>query len=112
MKQIEQNIIKSFNGVKYDLASIHTKIYELAHKNEELERTIFILQNQLRTPTIIKTKVKTKAKKIKYVGTKESNKYHLEACPFAKNIKKKSKITFSTKKIAEKKGYKPCKCLK
>ena len=110
MKQIEENIIKSFNGVKYDLASIHTKIYEIMHKNEELERTVFILQNQLRTPTIIKTKAKSK--KTRYVGTKESNKYHLEACPFAKNIKKKSKITFSTKKIAEKKGYKPCKCLK
>jgi len=112
MKQIEANIIKSFNGMKYDLASIHTKIYEIMHKNEELERTIFILQGQLRTPprTIIKTKIKNKG--IKIFGSKEGNKYHRSSCPFAKNIKAKSKIIFSTKKIAEKKGYRPCKCLK
>lgn len=112
MKQIEQNIIKSFNGVKYDLASIHTRLFEIMERNEQLEKTVYILQNQLRTPPKTLIKTKTKYKKTKFVGTKEGNKYHIEACPYAKNIKKNSKITFSTKKIAEKKGYKPCKCLK
>lgn len=53
--------------------------------------------------------VDAKAIKGKYVGSKNSNKYHKKTCPSAKKIKKYNKITFKSKKQAKKMGYKPCK---
>lgn len=45
----------------------------------------------------------------KYVGSKNSNKYHKKTCASAKKIKKYNKITFKSKKQAKRMGYKPCK---
>lgn len=53
--------------------------------------------------------VEAKAIKGKYVGSKNSDKYHKKSCPSAKKIKKYNKITFKSKKQAKKMGYKPCK---
>lgn len=46
-----------------------------------------------------------------FVGSKNSNKYHLATCPVAKRIKPENKICFSSKEEAEKRGYIPS-CLK
>jgi hypothetical protein len=46
---------------------------------------------------------------ITYVGSKNSNKYHLPTCKWAENIKKSNKITFSSESKAKSKGYSPCK---
>ena len=48
-------------------------------------------------------------KKSKYVGSKNSDKYHKKSCPSAKKIKKYNKITFKSKAQARSMGYKPCK---
>ena len=53
--------------------------------------------------------VDAKAVKGKYVGSKNSNKYHKKTCPSAKKIKKYNKITFKSKSQAKRMGYKPCK---
>ncbi|MDD5627180.1 MAG: Ada metal-binding domain-containing protein [Patescibacteria group bacterium] len=47
------------------------------------------------------------------VGSKNSTKYHLPSCRFAKNIKPENQVWFSSKEEAESKGYKPCgTCIK
>ncbi len=43
----------------------------------------------------------------KYVGSKNSNVYHLPDCPGAKRIKEENKRCFSSKEEAEKAGYRP-----
>lgn len=53
--------------------------------------------------------VDAKTVKGKYVGSKNSNKYHKKTCPSAKKIKSYNKITFKSKAQAKRMGYKPCK---
>ena len=48
-------------------------------------------------------------KKGKYVGSKNSDKFHKKTCHSAKKIKSYNKITFKSKSQAKKMGYKPCK---
>jgi hypothetical protein len=48
-----------------------------------------------------------------YIGSKNSNKYHLPTCRWAKNIKPENLICFKDKNDAESKGYLPDKnCIK
>jgi methylphosphotriester-DNA--protein-cysteine methyltransferase len=51
-----------------------------------------------------------KAKHTHYLASKTGKTFHVKNCPFAKNIRPKSKIIFKTKTKALNKGYKPCKC--
>jgi hypothetical protein len=46
-----------------------------------------------------------------FVGSKNSNKYHLSTCAVAKRIKAENKICFASKEEAEKRGYIPS-CMK
>ena len=46
-----------------------------------------------------------------FVGSKNSNKYHLPSCTAAKRIKPENRICFTSKEEAEKRGYVPS-CLK
>jgi len=50
-----------------------------------------------------------KEEKGKYIGNQKSRRFHLVACPNAKNIKKKNRTTFSTKWDAFYGGYAPAK---
>ena len=45
-----------------------------------------------------------------FVGSKNSNKYHLPACRYAANIKPENKRCFSSAQEAEKSGYVPAGC--
>ncbi len=48
-----------------------------------------------------------------YLGSKNSNKYHLPTCRFAKNIKPENRVCFSSPDEAQSKGYLPDKgCVK
>jgi hypothetical protein len=48
-----------------------------------------------------------------FVGSKNSNKYHLPTCRWAKNIKPENVVCFSSAEDALKKGYQPDKnCIK
>lgn len=48
-----------------------------------------------------------------FVGSKNSNKYHLPTCRFAKNIKPENKVCFKSAEDAQQKGYQPDKtCIK
>lgn len=46
-----------------------------------------------------------------FVGSKNSNKYHLPTCTVAKRIKPENRVCFASKEEAEKRGYVPS-CLK
>lgn len=46
-----------------------------------------------------------------FVGSRNSNKYHLATCAVAKRIKPENKVCFASKEEAEKRGYIPS-CLK
>ena len=46
-----------------------------------------------------------------YVGSKNSNKYHIPTCQFAKRIKPENLVCFKSKEDAESKGYTACKCV-
>ncbi|HHV98147.1 MAG TPA: hypothetical protein GXX36_01010 [Clostridiaceae bacterium] len=48
------------------------------------------------------------AAQYKYLGSAESNKYHLPSCRFAKEIAEKNLVKFKDKADAESKGYEPC----
>ena len=47
-----------------------------------------------------------------YVGSKQSNKYHLPDCKWAKKISPKNLVKFKTVAEAKKAGYVPCKVCK
>lgn len=51
----------------------------------------------------------TISKNCQYIGSKNSNVYHLPDCPGAQRIKEENKICFSSKEEAEKAGYRPAK---
>ena len=59
------------------------------------------------------TNLSTEKKDCAYVGSKNSNKYHLPTCRWAKNIKPENLVCFSSAENALKKGYQPDKnCIK
>lgn len=70
--------------------------YFLLNKTEETEETK--VKTTLSQPT-----------SVTYVGSKNSDKYHLPSCRWAENIKSSNKITFPSSGIARSKGYSPCK---
>lgn len=48
----------------------------------------------------------------KYVGSKNSNKYHYPTCRSAQRIKPGNLVTFNSAKDAQAAGYVPCKVCK
>ena len=53
------------------------------------------------------------SQKCAFVGSKNSNKYHLPTCRYAKNINPENRVCFSSKIEAESRGYLPDKnCIK
>ena len=48
----------------------------------------------------------------KYVGSKNSNKYHYPTCRSAQKINPKNLVTFNSAKDAQAAGYVPCKVCK
>jgi hypothetical protein len=48
----------------------------------------------------------------KYVGSKNSNKYHYPTCKSAQKIKPENLVTFNSAKDAQAAGYVPCKVCK
>lgn len=68
-----------------------------------------IAKNKPQTKT---TQTIQKTNSITYVGSKNSDKYHLTSCKWAANIKSSNKITFSSENQARTRGYTPCRtCL-
>jgi hypothetical protein len=59
----------------------------------------------------VKKKTTKKAEKL-YIASRKGTNYHVPECRWARKILSKRKVTFKTKKDAEKEGFKPCDCVK
>jgi hypothetical protein len=137
--QIEQNIVNSFRLAKSDIIKIQREVLSLDKFQKDLLETIKVIEFKLeklsimvskldtkpktrviinRSPKkriitktkIITKKIKARAKKV-YLAAKTGKKFHISHCPFARNIKPKSRVKFKSKNSALNKGYKPCKCV-
>jgi hypothetical protein len=104
MKSIEKNILKSFNLAKSDIIQLQNKVIDLSRNQKVLVERLEKLNQPVKKTVTKKSKT--------FVAAKEGKKFHIKECPFAKNIKPKSKLTFKSKNTALNKGYKPCNCVK
>ena len=107
MNQIESNIVESFKNVKEDILEIKDQLLKLAENQARVESSFSALQagKKAKLP-VCKPKAKT------FVAAKEGKKFHIRECPYAKNIKPKSKLSFKSKDVALNQGFKPCSCVK
>jgi hypothetical protein len=117
MDQLEQNIVNSFRLAKSDIIKLQTAVIELGQSQENILKLVEDLRiRQTRIEEKLKslpnaTVITRSAKKV-YVSAKTGKKFHISHCPFAQNIKPKSKIIFKSKNAALNKGFKPCKCIR
>jgi len=129
MKQIELNVIESFRRVKSDIIQLQNQVIEISKNQEKIMKQLMqtkVKETKLAekvkniksqkpkviTKTRTVTKVVGKAKHKEYVASKTGKKFHILACPFAKNIHPKSKIVYKSKVKALNEGYKACDCVK
>jgi hypothetical protein len=119
MRQIEENVVNSFKLAKSDIIQLQNNIIEMRTVEEKLidriarlEAQVMILKSTKPQKTEIETITVHKAEKKIYVASKTGKKFHLSNCPFAQNIKPKSKLTFKTKSAPLNQGFRPCRCIK
>lgn len=137
MNQIEENVVNSFRLAKSDITDLQNKVIGLSQAQERVAEMLNALHkdevnlyNKMRKSkpkvakkskakpkaaskpkirTIVKTTTK-RANKV-YVSSKDSKKFHLTNCPFAKNIKPKNRIKFKSRIKVLNQGLKACKCV-
>ena len=115
MNKLEENITNSFRLAKNDIMTLQQNLQIMSQNQERImewmtdlrEKEMMLYNRMKKTP-----KTKTVSAKKKFVASVKGKKVHDSTCPFAKNIKPKSKIVFKTKNTALNKGYKACECLK
>jgi hypothetical protein len=117
MNQLEENIVNSFRMAKTDIMKLQNDFIELNHAHQrvlEILNELNTREAQLyqRLKNMPKPDTKVVAQKKVYVASKSATKFHLSNCPFAQNIKPKSKQVFVSKVKALNQGYKPCNCVK
>ena len=126
MNQLEENIVRSFRIAKSDILKLQNTVSLLSENQERLMAVLNDVQNKEnklynkmseKPKTVTKTRTITKtvpAKRVKqtFVASKTGMKLHEVSCPFAKNIKPKSKVVFKSKTKALNEGFKLCECLK
>ena len=115
MKQLELNIVRSFQLAKSDIIKLQNDVQTLKHAQgqimdmlDNIKKEIENIKHRKKSKAIVKTTIK----KSKFVASKGGSKFHTVNCPFAQNIKPKSKVIFSSKTKALNDGYKPCDCVK
>ena len=120
MEDMEKNVFNSFRLAKNDIIKLQDKYLDLKKKQAAiLERLSKLEAIKTRYPKPIRIVQQVKkpvahkrsVNKI-YIASKEGKKFHLDNCPYAQNIKPKTKIKFKTKSKALNLGYKPCSCIK
>ncbi len=112
MKEIEQNIIKSFELAKEDIYRIYSLVESLQTEVIDLRKTnSFLAQKVSSFHSVKSTKIISKRAKTKFVASKVGTKVHTTKCAFAKNIKPKNKLSFAGKNTALNKGFKRCACV-
>jgi hypothetical protein len=117
MALLESTVVNSFKLAKTDIMSLQEALVQISTNQERIMEWIHDtrdkeveLYSQLKTVRQDVEKVRNKPAEV-LVASKDSNKVHVANCPYARNIKKPSRIFFSDQKQAIKSGYEPCKCL-
>ena len=106
MNELEQNIINSFRLAKSDIIKLQTELIELQERVAKLET------RRVRTKVVKKPAAHKTVHRKKIIAAKEGKKFHIADCPFAQNIKPKSRVHFKSATGALNEGYKPCSCIK
>lgn len=112
MNQLEENIVNSFRLAKNDIMALQKKMTELSQAQERMLEILTKMKEKKSANSIRNVISVRKAAKKTYVASKTGSVVHDSNCPFAKNIKPASKVTFKSKNRALNKGYKLCECLK
>jgi hypothetical protein len=121
MEQLELNVIESFRRAKTDIIQLQNQLIDLSKKQEDLIQILLDTRNKesqlyqrVKELSVPKPDAKVYCKPIKkeYVASKAGKNFHIPQCPFAKNIKPKSKVNFKSKSRAMNSGYKACDCVK
>ena len=102
------SFVASKNSDKYHLATC-----SLAQKIDDANKVTFDKAEKAVKAGYSPCKVCNPPTKGKaYVASKGGDKYHLASCTAAQRIETANLVVYSTKKDAEKEGYKPCQiCL-
>ncbi len=112
MNQLEENVVNSFRLAKSDIIKLQSDVIGLSQAQE---RMVEIMDNikskQSDLLTVKKPVTNGNSHKKVFVVSENGKKFHIKECPFAKNIKPKSRIVFKTKATALNRGYKPCRCI-
>ncbi len=120
MENIESNIINSFRLAKSDIIRLQDNYLDLKRAQARiLEKLAKLEAKKVVTPVKVvktvqakKSVLKRKSVRKTYVASKLGKKFHLSNCPFAQNIKPKTRVKFKTKTKPLNLGYKPCSCVK
>jgi hypothetical protein len=119
--------IESFRRVKTDMLQIQRQLLELGNQQEQMMQIILdtkgkedVLYNKikdLKSKNTVKVvekviRVPVNVAKKEFIASKTGKKFHIQECPFAKNIQPKSKVMFKSKTKALNSGYKACNCVK
>ena len=119
MNQLELNIVESFRRAKGDIINLQSQVVELSQKQEQLMQVLIDTRDKNNSLYTRVKEIKDMRRAVKavnrntheFVASSEGKKFHITECPFAKNIKPKSRIVFKSKTKALNDGYKPCKCV-
>ena len=106
----ESNVINSFRKIKEEMLELKNEILNIAESQEKVDFLVDELRNENKTQNKVISKVKGRTKD--FVAAKAGKKFHIPACPYAKNIKPKYQVKFKTRNSALNKGYKPCNCVR
>ena len=117
MEKIEENVAHSFMKVKADIIRLQDEFMQLRETQIRISNKLAKLEAKkpVKPVKVVKAKkpvLTRKSVRKTYVASKEGKKFHLSNCPFAQNIKPKTKVTFKTKTKPLNLGYKPCSCIK
>lgn len=106
----EKNVKLAFQSAKTDIINLQREILEL---NLRQQKIMQMLSNIDRKLVSTQNKVAKNKPRVKptYVASKTGTKFHITNCPYAKNIKGKTKIFFANKQDAIAQGFKPCNCV-
>jgi len=126
LKQIEKNIIYSFNLAKEDIKKIERDTEDLKRTQQKIIEMLDDMKASdvqlFKKITELSFRISKPAKETKvivhegeknrgFVASKTGKNFHRPNCPFGQNIKPKNKVSFKSKIKALNKGFKPCKCI-
>ena len=116
-KQIESNVIESFQLAKKDISLLSEQLIQLKEEVARLKISRYEVSRKLdlitskRKVSKKRTTKKTVSVSKKFVASKLGKKVHNPNCFFATNIDKKNRLIFNTKTKALNEGFKLCSCL-